>query len=469
MFARMEKAADSQKQKEAVPTRRPPENPMPVRSFYSMNPQNAPIQMLRKKVADKGDISHSIYWDKRVGKYYTGMKRVSNLAVYSAVWGVSVGGPMASGLPRRKLPRAVDGSIYVEDKNRFVEPFSPKDRVGLNHRYTELAGGFFAPLGIKNPFVFDKGTQVSDNQIFAMRFYAEGDMRHAMGVAAGIQTGAARASPDHADILSPLPLPGTVNKGSFTRDPSVDVTVKATELRTHKDVSATYGDDPATHAVGLANFEGSFGGRTGNMTRTPSAGFKRRYNLIQATFFWIPKTDINQFTRLFRQRDNLRKQPKDASGRYSTHIWRRIRAIEIQIDDLGRQGVESQHNVPYFQAFLRNKANKLKEGGELRVVVARARIYNDAVTAAAQTVAAQFNMDIIDLPAPQKYSSGLQRHGLNPGEQFKHTRTANADEVPATANYGDVIYVFRRKPPSPPSTLPPPSSQPSASTTSQAQ
>lgn len=74
----------------------------------------------------------------------------------------------------------------------------------------------------------------------------------------------------------------------------------------------------------------------------------------------------------------------------------------------------------------------------------------DAVEQAADKVAVELKdyiKDYIDLRSPKKYSSILSATGLNPGKQFKHTRTATNDEVPATTKYGDVIYVFRRKSP----------------------
>lgn len=494
VFAHMEKAADSQKQQEALPTRRPVENTMPVRSFYRAAPQNAPIQMLRKQVLDKGDISRSIYWDKRVGKYFTEMGAAFNtLDEYTEQHGVpkpavtsatetpetaesvsetAASAPKAPETVPPLIPQAVDSAVAVFDKshNGFAVTLSNKQRIGLRQTLVELNDGFFVPPFTTNPKVFSQGTEVREDRIFAMRFYAEGDMRHAMGVAAGVQNGTARATRDGSSPLSPLPLPIVVSDGGgIAQDPSVDVTVKATESRTSEKMNQAYGftktDNPLVHAAGLKNFEGSFGGNTGDMTRPLSAGFKRKYDLIQATFFWIPKTDIPEFADLFRKRDELHDKlfPRNKSrssfqGKARENKLQEFNGIKARINQLIDDGKESAYNMPFFQKFLLNKSKKLTANGELRVVVAGDDIYMDAVEAAADAAAEQLDMNYIDLRKPKKYSSELTATGLNTGESFKHTRTANRDEVPATANYGDVIYVFRREP------QPPPPPQPSAST-----
>lgn len=493
VFAHMEKDADSQKQQEALPTRRPVENPMPVRSFYRAAPQNAPIQMLRKQVLDKGDISRSIYWDKRVGKYFSEMGAAFNtLDEYTEQHGVpkpavtsatetpetaesvsetaesvsetTASAPKAPETVPPLIPQAVDGAVFDKSQNGFAITLSNKQRIGLWQTLVELNDGFFVPPFTINPEVFSQGTEVREDRIFAMRFYAEGDMRHAMGVAAGVQNGTARATRDGSSPLSPLPLPIAVSdEGGIAQDPNVDVTVKATEYRTHEDVSATYRFAPETLAAGLKNFEGSFGGKTGDMTRLPSAGFKRKYDLIQATFFWIPKTDIQECDDLFHQKDQLRAQLQDLQ-RSSPQVQQAFDAVSEQIEKH-----ERRVNFTLFQKFLLNQARKLKDDGELRVVVAGDNIYMSVVEKAATKAMALLNMDGIDLrhaygdrhdPDAKKYSRELGEAGLNPEGKFKHTRTAKAKEVPATTIHGDVIYVFRRKPPLPP----PPPPQPSAST-----
>lgn len=484
VFAHMEKAADSQKQQEALPTRRPVENPMPVRSFYRAAPQNAPIQMLRKQVLDKGDISRSIYWDKRVGKYFSDMRQAfPNINEYTAEHGVpstaipvvasatetpettasvsetTASAPKAPETVPPLIPQAVDGAVFDKSNNGFAVTLSNKQRIGLRQTLVELNDGFFVPPFTTNPKVFSQGTEVREDRIFAMRFYAEGDMRHAMGVASGVQNGTARATRDGSSPLSPLPLPIVVSDegGIAQEDPSVDVTVKATEFRTSEKMNQAYGftktDNPLVHAAGLKNFEGSFGGNTGDMRRPPSAGFKRKYDLIQATFFWIPKTDIPEFASLFRRRDELHDKlfPPDRSrsslqGKNRENKLQKLDEIKAQIDQLILDDKEYAHNLSCFQDFLLNKSQKLTAHGELRVVVAGDDIYMDAVEAAADAAAEQLDMNYIDLRKPKKYSSELTATGLNTGESFKHTRTANRDEVPATVNNGDIIYVFRRKP-----------------------
>lgn len=462
MFARMEKAADSQKQKEAVPTRRPPENPMPVRSFYSMNPQNAPIQMLRKLVVDKPDKKESIFWDKRVGKYFTGMTPAfETIAEYAERYGVpSEVEPTVTSAPEAdksapqaspvRVPQTVDNAEYDKENNEFTFKPSEKTRIGLNTILVELNGHFFVQPWIRNPQIYSNGEALPDNRVFSMRFYAEGDMRHATGVARGLQSGTARARQIRSS-LSPLPFPrGSVSSGVISPDPNVHTTVKATEFRTHEDVSATYGFAPETLAAGLANFEGSFGGRTGDMTQTPSAGFKRRYNLIQATFFWIPKTDIQGCKKLFPIKDQLRRELFYWNGSPKRTANREAKLAEYKRVSREIENCELTVNKDMFEKFLLNKAQKLTDSGELRVVVAGGDIYMDAVEQAADKAAVELKdyiKDYIDLRSPKKYSSILSTTGLNPGEQFKHTRTATNDEVPATTRYGDVIYVFRRKSP----------------------
>lgn len=462
MFARMEKAADSQKQKEAVPTRRPPENPMPVRSFYSMNPQNAPIQMLRKLVVDKPDKKDSIFWDKRVGKYFTGMTPAfETIEKYAERYGVpSEVEPTVTSAPEAdksapqaspvRVPQTVDNAEYDKNNNGFTFKPSEKTRIGLNTILVELNGHFFVRPWTRNPQIYSNGEALPDNRVFSMRFYAEGDMRHATGVALGLQSGTARARQIRSS-LSPLPFPrGSVSSGVISPDPNVDTTVKASEFRTHEDVSATYGFAPETLAAGLKNFEGSFGGKTGDMTQTPSAGFKRRYNLIQATFFWIPKTDIQGCKKLFPIKDQLRRELfyMDGSPRQTTDRAKKLAEYNRVSQEI--ENCEFSVNKDMFEKFLLNKTQKLTDSGELRVVVAGGDIYMDAVEQAADKVAVELKdyiKDYIDLRSPKKYSSILSTAGLNPGKQFKHTRTATNDEVPATTRYGDVIYVFRRKPP----------------------
>lgn len=468
MFARMEKAADSQKQKEAVPTRRPPENPMPVRSFYSMNPQNAPIQMLRKLVVDKPDKKDSIFWDKRVGKYFTGMTQAfTTIEEYAERYGVpSEVEPTVTSAPEAdksapqaspvRVPQTVDNAEYDKKNNRFTFKPSEKTRIGLNTILVELNGHFFVRPWTCNPPIYSNGEALPDNRVFSMRFYAEGDMRHATGVARGLQSGTARARQIRSS-LSPLPFPrGSVSSGVISPAPNVDTTVKATEFRSLGDIRETYGltdqdpKDPIKRAEGLKNFEASFLGSTGDMTSAPSSGFKRRYDLIQATFFWIPKTDIEGCRKLFPQKDRLGRELfyRDGSPRQTTDRAKKLAEYNRVTKRI--ENCELTVNKDKFEKFLLNKAQKLTDSGELRVVVAGGDIYMDAVEQAADKVAVELKdyiKDYIDLRSPKKYSSILSATGLNPGKQFKHTRTATNDEVPATTKYGDVIYVFRRKSP----------------------
>lgn len=150
------------------------------------------------------------------------------------------------------------------------------------------------------------------------------------------------------------------------------------------------------------SLEVSYAGKTGNITSpvTDKGRPKRQYDLIQATFFWIP-------------------------------------------------AVNSQVNANALTLFLRNKHAKLKENGLIRIVLANKNMGKDQMRLdnnnnyrlVAENIRGNEELGVLyDLTLPKldgTYSTALA--ALNPGESFKHTRTEIDETVTDTDGAGDLI------------------------------
>ncbi len=239
----------------------------------------------------------------------------------------------------------------------------------------------------------------------AVRLYAEGNMRHAASLASAFGISGKynqfiemdrQMNPEDNDVSTP------------------EVLIKATEYDPLGNLDGRYGDKSQENTLarvkGKERLEVSFGGRTGNMSRelmdkgTP----KRLYDIIQATFFWIP-----EFT--------------------------------------------NDQNFNMLKGFMMNQRAKLKDGGKIRIVLANKDTlylenYNHYRQTANNLICDRdlnqlFNMRKIVLKerkrnrrgqmktTGQTYADRLKQMGMN-SENFQHTRTDTPGVVEA---YSDLL------------------------------
>lgn len=251
--------------------------------------QKSEVIQAKRKVVYKGDgnIENSILWDDRKKQYYTGMKLLRNSKdFYNQRNGelrtkqFDLAKPLndskefydeATGEPKADAPKK-----WIYEGGKYVQASIDKDRVGLNEVYLEFKESHFVNANDPVKKVYDGGRELSEaEKPYAIRLYAEGNMDHALGLAKGMKVGASAS-----EIFPTEKMTGR------------KVAIKATEFRSLAAVKKAYNaEDPEKLGVESAtenNLEGSFGGKTGDMTRKVlEKENSRKYDLIQATFFWL--------------------------------------------------------------------------------------------------------------------------------------------------------------------------------------
>lgn len=396
------------------------ESPMPV------------VQMIRKRVKGRDDTftATDIYYDKTDGQYYTGVTKESSGEVtvpreeyqeYNRLLSHDSGSP---NIPPRE--RMAKNTILAKAKRgetikyvtNIVEKDEAADLIGATEETAEeeTAEEEIEAADIAaSADIFSEGNAMTVPPK-TVRLYAEGNMKHAASLA-----GAFGQSGKYG-LFEGLDAETTLADASAD---TPEALIKATEFDSLDGLGSRYEQEEQEGEViskmmemitPLENLEASFGGRTGNMTRRVEAAAdrpKRQYDIIQATFFWVP-------------------------------------------DDTNDQNFEN------LQAFMINQAEKLKEGGKIRVILTDKNTkiagkenlnhYRDVANRLAEDPDLKHIYDIDKKvfkkrnmrrkKVRQTYANKLTTLEMN-AAGFKHTRTEGDTLV---KSFGDLIITAVRKP-----------------------
>lgn len=275
------------------------------------------IQAKRKVVYTKDHtIDNSILWDDRKGRYYTRMKLVDNSeGFYDNTTGelrekgFDLDKPLndseefydkATGNPKADAPKK-----WIYDGKKYVQASNDKDRVGLNEVFLEFKDSHFVKANDSAKKVYDKGDELPEApketlaeetgeeqaekvEPYTIRLYAEGKMDHALELAEGFGNGLKAEMLEQSEGEALFPYKEMAKR---------NIAIKATEYRRLTNVKKDYGVQSLSvesKNKNVKNLEASFGGKTGDMTRrvfdNPQKNL-RKYDLIQATFFWLQEKD----------------------------------------------------------------------------------------------------------------------------------------------------------------------------------
>jgi len=238
-------------------------------------------QLMRKLVRKKNtDLTDSLWFDKRDKKYYKfkdlGPKFFNEVEESSKIEEQEVVDEAIQIEKKKKicceeLLSDEPGTISEEEKRVNVTA-KEKDILGLNSYALECKNTKYVQANLEDPHYMNFDVEES---VRAERYYAEGDMSHVLAISEGYtKKGDSR-----------------IIKGSeYRRLEGSGDTVKG-----------AYGDTVVGNirqkSQTRTNLEISFGGNTGDMTKhrdETDEEPRRLYDLLQATFFWIPKTDIRE-------------------------------------------------------------------------------------------------------------------------------------------------------------------------------
>ncbi len=360
------------------------------------------IQMVRKRVKGvAGNFSdHDIYYDKDDGKYYSGIIREEEKKADVLI----------TNEENTKYTNTAGKAGRAGKTTVLVQANTPTKKVGNIQGATADTGGKMKATAD----VFSDGTEMT-NPPKAIRLYAEGNMKHAYELAKAF------GDPKKVDAFMKLDATNALVNDQLPNNP--ETLIKATEYDDRAGLVSRYDGVGADldAASGHSLIEASFGGKTGDLTRAESKKSKRKYDIIQATFFWLPHSTngenllaLKNF--MLNQKCKLRDDGK-------------IRAVLTNKSI--RTGLDGKNNY--------------------RLVADRLEIDDD--------LKKEFNIRIIELP--KKYSERLGDIDINKTGAFKHTQTKADKEVPS--QNGDLIVEAALK--QPPKTEPPPEPNPVAEPT----
>ena len=384
------------------------------------------VQMIRKRVKGReGDFEDTdIYYDKTDGRYYT---RV----IQESYGEITV--PREEYQEYKRLVPDDPGSQNIHPQKRMAKnTILAKAKQGETIKYVtniakrnEATDQETVPKEVTEETetadittsadIFSEGTAMT-TPLKTVRLYAEGNMKHAASLARAF------GESGKYNLFEELDAETTLADASAD---TPEALIKATEFDSLDGLGSRYEQEEQEGEViskimemitPLENLEASFGGRTGNMTRRVEAAAdrpKRQYDIIQATFFWVP-------------------------------------------DDTNDQNFEN------LQAFMINQAEKLKEGGKIRVILTdrnnnqtKNKNYNQYRDVANRLAEDPDLSQIYDIDkkvfkgrnnrgkkVKQTYADKLTALGMNE-EHFSHTRTKG--DIPVES-FGDLIITAVRKP-----------------------
>lgn len=420
------------------------------------------VQMVRKRVKGRVDVftGADIYFDKGDGGYYHDMTQEgkgevtlsdAEYAEYiriSSKEGRSVKTTLLakaeqSGKTKfvRNIEKKEESAGEESVREESIEEESTKEE-GVKEESTEKEEPAEKSI-VANADIFTDGTPM-EHPPKAVRLYAEGDMRHAASLArafeqpgkyglferlgeemtvgganpAGLAVGGASPAGLAAGGASPA---GSAVGGANPAEP--EVLVRATEYSSLDGLEGRYGKiirGEIEKRVQEERLEASFGGSTGDMARKHTRPPKRQYDIIQATFFWLPgKTNKTNFMALKdfmrNQKDKLKEEGK-------------IRIVLTDKDSCAKND-ESENSYRWV-------ADQLIQDSDLK------DIYNVKMTFFKTTKPVVSKFSYRGAGAGQTYADKLSSLGMN-GAGFKHTRTDAAETV---TSHGDVMIEAKRKP-----------------------
>lgn len=423
------------------------------------------FQKKRKVVHREGpSMENALVWDKRQKKYFKCMKPIANSPEYirGRRAGTIIGGVNEP------------GSRFHSDTNQYMDN-SDKDPIGLNEILLEFDEGHFVEANTSNMQVYDGGEEIpKESEPFVIRLYAEGNMDHARGLSAGMEEYLR-----HAAANSVLPIDKMRGR---------KVLIKATEFRSLTDVAKAYqsGGTPPDRLPADAltqwhnealhtqleqghngNLEGSFGGRTGDMTREVPEGEHRLYDLIQTTFFWLQgykQDEINAIqNQAHAQVKDLNTQIRQLQSGISTLQKNEKAERKSQIDSLSqqvqntkkdamercgeyyREGNEASYNMMI--TFVRNQLQRLKPDGEIRIVVSNISPYAEIKDRLTPAAIAEIepgnplyqNIEIEVRELEQTYPQQLAAEGLN-SVGFEQRQTNKMSTVTGRTSGSHIDY-----------------------------
>lgn len=423
------------------------------------------FQTKRKVVYKDGDsIESAVLWDNNQKKYYKNMKPRKNSFKY--IYGRRTG--------NIKGGRNEPDGLFDFGTQMYIYP-SKKDRIGLNEILLEFDENHFVETNKVNMKVYDSGESVPEEEVpFAIRLYAEGNMDHARGLSAGMEEYLR-----HAAAGSVLPTDKMRGR---------KVLIKATEFRSLDEVAEAYQSGGVVpedfsesgrrelHAQilrhqleGNGNLEGSFGGRTGDMTREVPEGEHRLYDLIQTTFFWLQgykQDEIDKIkssiTTLAEQIQSLQRERSTAKGNRKKEIQTELRTLSANItkekENYRQKCSEyfNEGNEESYQrmiTFVRKQLKKLRPNGEIRIVVSNISPYVEIQNRLTpETIAAgepdnplYQNIEIKVRELGQTYPQQLAAEGLN-SVGFEQRQTNKMSTVTANGQItNDLVIIIHKK------------------------
>lgn len=390
------------------------------------------VQMIRKRVKGREDAFEDtdIYYDKTDGRYYTGVIQESSGEVtvpreeYQEYKRLVPDDPGSQNIhpPERMAKNTILAKAKQGETIKYVTNIVEKDEAAdLIGATEETAEEETAEEEIESADIAASADIFSEGNAMTVppktvRLYAEGNMKHAVSLAGAFGQSGKYGLFEDLDAETTL---ADAHAGT------PEVLIKATEFDTLDELGRRYEQEEQEGEViskmmemitPLENLEASFGGRTGDMSRRVEAAAdrpKRLYDIIQATFFWVPDYTNDQ-------------------------------------------------NYEILQAFMINQAEKLREGGKIRVILSnrnnnqtKNKNYNQYRDVANRLAEDPDLSQIYDIDkkvfkgrnnrgkkVKQTYADKLTALEMNE-EHFSHTRTKG--DIPVES-FGDLIITAVRKP-----------------------
>lgn len=394
--------------------------------YHSGSPASV-VQMVRKRVKGKADdfTAADIYFDKENGKYYHNVKAEGKGEVTISNAERTEYQRLSSKAGRSTkttiLAKAIQGGVTKFVRNIVEKVKSTEEESAEEEETAEESI-------VAEADTFTEGTLMEP--LRAVRLYAEGDMRHAASLAMAFEQPGkydqfARLGEEPA--VGGAGSTGSASGGANPAEP--EVLVKATEHDKLDDLEGRYGGASKGEILRRVEekerLEASFGGLTGDMTRERSKHEtqppNRRYDIIQATFFWLPKKTNN--TNFMALKDFMRNQ-KDKLKEEG-----KIRIV-LTDKDSGAKNDESENSYRWV-------ADQLIQDSDLK------KIYNVKMTFFKTTKPVVGRFIYRGAGAGQTYADKLSSLGMNDAG-FQHTRTDAAETVKSPE--GDLMIEATRKP-----------------------
>lgn len=365
------------------------------------------VQMVRKRVKGQNRVfsAEDIYYDKADGRYYKGMTKEE-----------SRGNVTVSGAEYQEYSRLISApDVLPKTRAAKTTILAKAEQDGATKYVGNIAEreeaaerGMAASDIIASADIYTAGEVITE-PLKAVRLYAEGNMRHAVSLAKAFQ------QPGKYSLFAGLDAETTMDDADETMPEAL---IKATEFVDLDGLGRRYGQlerENILPRIEQESLEASFGGNTGDMTRPVTAAAdhpKRLYDIIQATFFWLPRNT-------------------------------------------------NDTNFQHLKTFMKNQFVKLKPDGKIRIVLSDKNTtkggksynhYHDVAEklTSDEDLCAIYNINIKKFKKKnrkkrkvrQTYSDKLNALGMNE-EQFVHTRTDGDIQVDS---YGDLLIEAILKP-----------------------